>query len=143
MGADLAGLLRGLKGLGVKVAIGDFGTGYSSLSLLRRFPLDELKIDREFVDGLGRSDQDEAIVRLVIDLSHALGLEAVAEGVETAEQLARLREMGCDQAQGFYFWESLPGEEAAALLAGSSRWLLNPHHPTVRSRNPEALPDSR
>jgi len=131
-----AGLLRGLKGLGVKVAVDDFGTGYSSLSFLRRFPLDELKIDKEFVDGLGRSDQDEAIVRLVIDLSHALGLEAVAEGVETAEQLARLREMGCDQAQGYYFWESLTGEDAAALLAGSSRWLLNPHGPTGRPRNP-------
>jgi len=130
------GLLRGLKGLGVKVAVDDFGTGYSSLSFLRRFPLDELKIDKEFVDGLGRSDQDEAIVRLVIDLSHALGLEAVAEGVETAEQLARLREMGCDQAQGYYFWESLTGEDAAALLAGSSRWLLNPHGPTGRPRNP-------
>jgi diguanylate cyclase (GGDEF)-like protein len=131
-----AGLLRGLKGLGVKIAVDDFGTGYSSLSLLRRFPLDELKIDKEFVDGLGRIDQDEAIVRLVIDLSHALGLEAIAEGVETAEQLARLREMGCDQAQGYYFWESLTGEEAAALLAGASRWLLNPHGPTGRPRNP-------
>ena len=131
-----AGLLRELKGLGVRIAVDDFGTGYSSLSLLRRFPLDELKIDKEFVDGLGGSDQDEAIVRLVIDLSHALGLEAVAEGVETAEQLARLREMGCDQAQGYYFWESLPAEEAGALLAGSSRWLLNPHGPTGRPRNP-------
>jgi len=131
-----ADMLRGLKGLGVKIAVDDFGTGYSSLSFLRRFPLDELKIDKEFVDGLGRSDQDEAIVRLVIDLSHALGLEAVAEGVETAEQLARLREMGCDQAQGYYFWESLTGEDAAALLAGSSRWLLNPHGPTGRPRNP-------
>ncbi len=130
-----AGLLRELKGLGVKLAVDDFGTGYSSLSLLRRFPLDELKIDKEFVDGLGQIDQDEAIVRLVIDLSHALGLEAVAEGVETVEQLARLREMGCDQAQGYYFWESLTGEEAAALLAGSSRWLLNPHGPTGRPRN--------
>jgi EAL domain-containing protein (putative c-di-GMP-specific phosphodiesterase class I) len=106
-----ADMLRGLKGLGVKIAVDDFGTGYSSLSFLRRFPLDELKIDKEFVDGLGRSDQDEAIVRLVIDLSHALGLEAVAEGVETAEQLARLREMGCDQAQGYYFWESLPAKK--------------------------------
>jgi predicted signal transduction protein with EAL and GGDEF domain len=79
----------------------------------------------------------------VIDLAHSLGMQVVAEGVETVEQLARLREMGCDQAQGYYFWESLPGEETAALLDGSSRWLLNPHRPTVGSRNPEALPDSR
>ena len=138
-----AGLLRGLKGLGVKLAVDDFGTGYSSLALLRRFRLDDLKIDKEFVDGLGQNDQDAAIVRLVIDLAHSLGMQVVAEGVENVGQLARLREMGCDQAQGYYFWESLPGEETAALLAGSSRWLLNPHHPTVRSRNPEALPDSR
>jgi EAL domain-containing protein (putative c-di-GMP-specific phosphodiesterase class I) len=122
-----ADMLRGLKGLGVKIAVDDFGTGYSSLSFLRRFPLDELKIDKEFVDGLGRSDQDEAIVRLVIDLSHALGLEAVAEGVETAEQLARLREMGCDQAQGYYFWESLRRRSGGATsrvfaLAAQPPW---------------------
>jgi len=130
-----AGLLRGLKGIGVKLALDDFGTGYSSLSLLHRFPLDELKIEKEFVDGLGQNDQDAAIVKAVIDLAHELGMQIVAEGVETVEQLARLREMGCDQAQGYYFWESLPGEETATLLAGSSRWLLNPHHPTEGSRN--------
>ena len=130
-----AGLLRGLKGIGVKLALDDFGTGYSSLSLLHRFPLDELKIEKEFVDGLGQNDQDAAIVKAVIDLAHELGMQIVAEGVETIEQLTRLREMGCDQAQGYYFWESLPGEETATLLAGSSRWLLNPHHPTEGSRN--------
>lgn len=130
-----AGLLQGLKGIGVKLAVDDFGTGYSSLSLLRRFPLDELKIEKEFVDGLGKNDQDAVIVQLVIDLAHELGMHVVAEGVETAEQLARLREMGCDQAQGYHFWEALPRIEAATLLAGSSRWLLNPYHPTGRSRN--------
>jgi diguanylate cyclase (GGDEF)-like protein len=129
------GLCRELQGLGVKLAVDDFGTGHSSLSLLRRFPLDELKIDKEFVDGLGQNDQDAAIVQLVINLAHGLGLQVVAEGVETSEQLARLREMGCDQAQGYYFWESLPRGETAALLAGSAGWLLNPHHPTGRSRN--------
>ena len=131
-----AGLLQGLKGIGVKIAVDDFGTGYSSLSLLRRFPFDEMKIEKEFIDGLGKNDQDAVIVQLVTDLAHELGMHVVAEGVETAKQLARLREMGCDQAQGHYFWESLPGEETAALLAGSWRWLLNPHHPTGRSRNP-------
>ena len=131
-----AGLLQGLKGIGVKLAVDDFGTGYSSLSLLRRFPFDEMKIEKEFIDGLGKNDQDAVIVQLVTDLAHELGMHVVAEGVETAEQLARLREMGCDQAQGHYFWESLPGEETAALLAGSWRWLLNPHHPPGRSRNP-------
>jgi diguanylate cyclase (GGDEF)-like protein len=131
-----AGLLQGLKRIGVKLAVDDFGTGYSSLSLLRRFPFDEMKIEKEFIDGLGKNDQDAVIVQLVTDLAHELGMRVVAEGVETAEQLARLREMGCDQAQGHYFWESLPGEETAALLAGSWRWLRNPHHPTGRSRNP-------
>ena len=129
--------------MGAKLAVDYFGTGYPSLALLRRFRLYDLKIDKEFVDGLGQNDQDAAIVRLVIDLAHSLGMQVVAEGVETVEQLARLREMGCDQAQGYYFWESLPGEETAALLEGSSRWLLNAHHSTVRSRNPETHPDSR
>ena len=130
-----AGLLRGLKGIGVKLALDDFGTGYSSLSLLHRFPLDELKIEKEFVDGLAQNDQDATIVKAVIDLAHELGMQIVAEGVETIEQLTRLREMGCDQAQGYYFWESLPDEETATLLAGSSRWLLNPHHPNEGSRS--------
>jgi EAL domain-containing protein (putative c-di-GMP-specific phosphodiesterase class I) len=130
-----AGLLQGLKGIGVDLAVDDFGTGYSSLSLLRRFPFDEMKIEKEFVNGLGKNDQDAVIVQLVTDLAHELGMRVVAEGVETAEQLARLLEMGCDQAQGHYFWESLPGEDTTALLADSSYWLLNPHHPTGRSRN--------
>lgn len=130
-----AGLLLGLKGIGVKLALDDFGTGYSSLSLLHRFPLDELKIEKEFVDGLAQNDQDATIVKAVIDLAHELGMQIVAEGVETIEQLTRLREMGCDQAQGYYFWESLPDEETATLLAGSSRWLLNPHHPNEGSRS--------
>lgn len=138
-----AGLLRELKGLGVKLALDDFGTGYSSLALLRRFPLDDLKIDKEFVDGLVQNEQDVVIVQLVIDLAHALGMHVIAEGVETAEQLVRLREMGCDQAQGYYFWKSLPGEETAALLAGSPRWLLNPHHPAGRFKNREVPPDVR
>jgi len=129
-----AGLLKGLKSIGVKLAVDDFGTGYSSLSILRRFPLDEMKIEKEFINGLGKNDQDAVIVQLVTDLAHELGMRVVAEGVETAEQLTRLREMECDQAQGYYFWESLPGEETTALLADSSDWLLNPQHPTGRSR---------
>jgi diguanylate cyclase (GGDEF)-like protein len=130
-----AELLQGLKGIGLKLAVDDFGTGYSSLSLLRRFPLDEMKIEKEFIDGLGKNDQDVVIVQLVTELAHELGMRVVAEGVETAEQLARLREMGCDQAQGHYFWESLPGEETTTLLADSSYWLLNPPHPTGRPGN--------
>ena len=81
-------MLKGLKGIGVKLAVDDFGTGYSSLSLLRPFPLDEMKIEKEFINGLGKNDQDAVIVQLVTDLAHELGLRVVAEGVETAEQLA-------------------------------------------------------
>jgi diguanylate cyclase (GGDEF)-like protein/PAS domain S-box-containing protein len=101
--------LRTLKDLGVQVVVDDFGMGYSSLSYLKRFPVDFLKIDRSFIAGLGQdangASKDAQIVSAIIDLTHALGLEAVAEGVETSEQLARLRNMQCDLAQGNYFSE--------------------------------------
>ena len=117
-------VLEQLKKLGIKVALDDFGTGYSSLEALRRFPLDALKIDKVFVDGVSKSQKDKAVVQLVIDLAHGVGIQAIAEGVETVEQLTQLRAMGCDQAQGYYFWKPLMGEEAAALQGGSLRWLL-------------------
>ena len=133
------GGLRKLKGLGVRLAIDDFGTGYSSLVSLQRFPFDDLKIDRGFVAGLRENSQDEAIAGLVIDLAHALGMRAVAEGVETVEQLARLRSMGCDQGQGFYFWKPLTSEAVTALLADSQYWLSDRHPLAERSRNPDTL----
>lgn len=111
--------LEGLKKLGVKLAIDDFGTGYSSLSYLRRFPVDVLKIDRAFVTGLGTSKEDSAIVHLIITLAQALGLETVAEGVETHEQLLELRSLGCDQLQGFLISRPLSAEAATALLERS------------------------
>ena len=109
-------VLEHVKKLGINVTLDDFGTGYSSLEALRRFPLDALKIDKGFVDGLSKSQQDTAVVQLVIDLAHVVGIQVIAEGVETVEQLTQLRNMGCDQAQGYYFWKPLIGEEAAALL---------------------------
>jgi EAL domain-containing protein (putative c-di-GMP-specific phosphodiesterase class I) len=118
-------LLEQLKKLGIRVALDDFGTGYSSLEALRGFPLDALKIDKVFVDGVSKSQKDTAVVQLVIDLAHGVGIQAIAEGVETIEQLTQLRAMGCDQAQGYYFWKPLMGEEAAALQGGSLRWLLD------------------
>ncbi|MEJ7872836.1 MAG: EAL domain-containing protein, partial [Rubrobacteraceae bacterium] len=93
-------------------------TGYSSLAYLRRFPVDSLKIDRSIIQGLGEDPKNEAIVSAVITLAHALDERVVAEGVETERQLTRLREIGCDFAQGYYFAKPLPGEEAG-LLVGS------------------------
>jgi EAL domain-containing protein (putative c-di-GMP-specific phosphodiesterase class I) len=95
--------------------------GYSSLSYLKRFPVDFLKIDRSFIAGLrrapnGDSTKDTEIVSAMIELTHALGLKVIAEGVETSEQLARLRNMKCDLAQGNYFSEPLPSEALAVIL---------------------------
>lgn len=94
--------LRALEEVGVQLAIDDFGTGGSSLTYLRRFPVDKLKIDRMFVEGLGRSAADDAIVAATIDMAHALGMVVSAEGVETEEQRLRLVDLGCDRAQGYH-----------------------------------------
>jgi EAL domain-containing protein (putative c-di-GMP-specific phosphodiesterase class I) len=95
--------LHRLKALGVRVAIDDFGTGYSSLSYLKRFPIDYVKIDRAFIRGLGEQTVDSEIVRSVIRLAAAIGIQAVAEGVETPEQLRQLRQLDCPLVQGFLF----------------------------------------
>jgi EAL domain-containing protein (putative c-di-GMP-specific phosphodiesterase class I) len=117
--------LRNLKRMGVQLAIDDFGLGYSSLSYLKRFPVDFLKIDRSFIAGLRRepngvSTKDTEITKAMIELTHALGLKVIAEGVETSEQLRRLRNMKCDLAQGNYFSEPLPSEALAVILAEDS-----------------------
>ena len=109
--ASALGALQALKEIGVLLAIDDFGTGYSSLSYLQRFPLDILKVDRLFVEALGVSAEGEEIVSAVINLAHALGLEVVAEGVETPEQLQILGGLECDLAQGFLFSKPLPAAE--------------------------------
>ncbi|MDP9454256.1 MAG: EAL domain-containing protein [Actinomycetota bacterium] len=113
--------LEGLKGLGVKLAIDDFGTGYSSLAYLKRFPVDVIKIDRSFVHGFGLSPKEAAIVQAVIDLAEALGLEPIAEGIESAEQARQLLEMGCYVGQGYHFARPLPSTEATNLLLPSHR----------------------
>jgi len=95
--------LRQLSELNVLISVDDFGTGYSSLSYLRRFPLDKLKIDRVFISEIARCDDDAPIVRAIVSLAHCLHLTVIAEGVETADQLDFLREVGCDQYQGYYF----------------------------------------
>jgi diguanylate cyclase len=96
-------ILERLSRMGVIVSIDDFGTGYSSMTYLRRFPIDKLKIDRSFISNLMTSADDASIVRAIISLAHGLRLKVVAEGVETAEQVACLQKLGCDQFQGFYF----------------------------------------
>ena len=97
-----------LKALGVRIALDDFGTGYSSLSYLQSFPLDRIKIDRSFVSSLGRTENSLAIVRAVIGLAHGLGLPVLAEGVETAAQLALLSAEGCDAMQGYFIGRPQP-----------------------------------
>jgi diguanylate cyclase (GGDEF)-like protein len=109
-------VLEALKKMGIRLYLDDFGTGYSSLSYLRRFPVDRVKVDKTFVKGLGEKATDTALVRMIIDLCHTLGVKVVAEGVETSEQAALLRDMGCDFGQGYYFAGPLPGEELAEQL---------------------------
>ncbi len=106
-----------LKELGVRIAIDDFGTGYSSLSYLKRFPVDVLKMDRSFVIGVSERPENLAIAQAIVTLGHSLDMGVVAEGVETEEELEKLRGLGCDEGQGYYFARPMPAEEAEALLA--------------------------
>ena len=111
-------ILQQLKDLGLKLSVDDFGTGYSSLSYLRRFPIDELKIDQSFlVDiGAGETAGSASIVVAIIALAHSLGLRVVAEGVETETQWQFLRDQGCDECQGHLFSKAIPIAEFTALL---------------------------
>jgi EAL domain-containing protein (putative c-di-GMP-specific phosphodiesterase class I)/CheY-like chemotaxis protein len=108
--------LAGIKKLGVRVAMDDFGTGYSSLGYLNRLPLDEVKIDRSFISPLLRDPQTSAIVRAAIDLSHALGLDAVAEGVEDEATMERLTLLGCDRVQGYFIARPMPADAVLPWL---------------------------
>jgi diguanylate cyclase len=117
--------LEALRRLGVGIAIDDFGTGYSSLSYLRRFPVDRLKLDMSFIAGLGRDDDsakhgDGALVAAAINLAHALGVEAVAEGVENVEQLRTLVAFGCEQGVGHLWTKPLLADDVVP-------WLARPH----------------
>ncbi|MBS1211201.1 MAG: hypothetical protein H6R19_3599, partial [Proteobacteria bacterium] len=109
-------VVNSIAALGMRLSIDDFGTGYSSLAYLKRLPLHSLKIDRSFVHEMLHDDQDTIIVRSTIGLAHSLGLQVVAEGVEDLPTLARLREYGCDEAQGFVLSKPQPAEQAGAIM---------------------------
>ncbi len=110
-------MLSQLKALNVQLGIDDFGTGYSSLSYLHRFPTNTLKVDRSFVSRLEEGSEYVEIVRAIVTLAHNLGMDVIAEGVETAQQVAVLRELGCEYAQGYFFAKPVPAEAAEAMLA--------------------------
>ena len=109
-------ILRRLKALGVRIAMDDFGTGYSSLSYLQSFPFDKIKIDQAFVANIERNPQSAAIIRAVIGLGHGLDLPVVAEGVETAAQLAFLTHEACNEVQGYLIGRPAPIDRYAGLI---------------------------
>jgi EAL domain-containing protein (putative c-di-GMP-specific phosphodiesterase class I) len=109
-------VLSSLRRLGVSLLMDDFGTGYSSLSYLHSFPIDVIKIDRSFVGRMTEGDQPLQIVRTIIELARVLGMDVVAEGIETCEQYLQLRDLGCRFGQGYLFARPLPAEEVTYLL---------------------------
>jgi EAL domain-containing protein (putative c-di-GMP-specific phosphodiesterase class I) len=118
--------LRQLKALGLRLSLDDFGTGYSSLSYLKRLPLDTLKVDRSFVHDTPQDTEATFLTRAIIAMGHSLRLEIVAEGVETAAQVALLRAMDCDILQGYHFSPAVPAEQFRELLRSASPYALPP-----------------
>jgi EAL domain-containing protein (putative c-di-GMP-specific phosphodiesterase class I) len=123
---DRLALLHSFRALGIRIALDDFGTGYSSLSYLRSFPFDKIKIDRSFIIGLGTANDSRVIVGAVIDLAHSLGMTTVAEGVETAAQLAALQETDCNKVQGYLFSRPVPAAAVPAVIEGWTTGALRP-----------------
>ncbi|MBK8697063.1 MAG: EAL domain-containing protein [Deltaproteobacteria bacterium] len=115
-------VLKLLKALGLRLSVDDFGTGYSSLTYLKRFPIDILKVDRSFVAGLGEDSEDSAIVAATVGLAGSLGLQAIAEGVETENQMGRLVDLACPRAQGYFFSRPMPADAIAELLEHDPSW---------------------
>jgi EAL domain-containing protein (putative c-di-GMP-specific phosphodiesterase class I) len=115
-GDDATRELKAVRACGVRLALDDFGTGHSSLSYLRQLEVDMLKIDRTFVDGVGRDEHDTAIVTAIVRLAESLGLSTVGEGIETLEQRERLADIGCTQGQGYWCAPPLEPDEFARLI---------------------------
>ncbi|MGN6581934.1 MAG: putative bifunctional diguanylate cyclase/phosphodiesterase [Bordetella sp.] len=115
--------LQRLRDIGLGIAFDDFGTGYASLSLLKRYPLTRIKIDRSFVMGMVQSDRDASVVRAIIDMARSFDLQTIAEGVETAEQLDKLRRLGCSQGQGYLFGKPMPAWEFSQAFGLDASWL--------------------
>jgi diguanylate cyclase (GGDEF)-like protein len=115
--ADARRILEQLKERQIKLTLDDFGTGFSSLSYLHRFPIDAIKIDRSFVSERGEAIANLEIVQSVLNLAHSLGIEAIAEGIETAQQLAQLKELGCEYGQGYFFFTPLDAKEAEQIFS--------------------------
>jgi len=119
-GEDAAAVLQRLRTAGIKVAIDDFGTGYSSLSYLARFPIDVIKIDKAFVSSSGRGVKSSALLRAIVGLGHSLGVEIVAEGIETRQQARILEKLGC-RGQGYFYSASVSGETILGILRRGGR----------------------
>ena len=130
--------LGDLKALGVKLAVDDFGTGYSSLSYLLRFPIDRLKIDKAFIDGVALGEYESAFARAVIQLGDSLNLQTVAEGVETSDQLQELVRLGCEFGQGYYFSKPLPADAIEDLLRRGHSSVLNTREEERRATSARA-----
>jgi EAL domain-containing protein (putative c-di-GMP-specific phosphodiesterase class I) len=109
-------MLKNLRMLGVRTSLDDFGTGYSSLSYLRRFPFDKIKIDKSFIDDVAARDESLAIIRAIVPLANALGMSTTAEGVESTGQVAKLRDAGCTQIQGYVFSPPRPAADIIAMF---------------------------
>jgi EAL domain-containing protein (putative c-di-GMP-specific phosphodiesterase class I) len=128
-------VLASLRALGLGLSIDDFGTGYSSLSYLHRFPVNALKVDRSFVSRMTSGDENLEIVRTIVTLAKNLGMDVVAEGIETGEQLAQLKALKCDYGQGYFFAKPLDAVAAEELLPSHN---LNAHQPTAASEQPDS-----
>jgi EAL domain-containing protein (putative c-di-GMP-specific phosphodiesterase class I) len=113
--------MKELQNLGVQLSIDDFGTGYSSLSALKTFPVARLKIDKSFISDLSTNENDKAVASAVISLGQKLNLRVIAEGVETDDQVAFLREHNCDEMQGYYFSKPIAAQTIEELLRGTAR----------------------